>query len=37
MFAEKHVQYFIGKAKRAFSLAKAQREGARLSVRGQTN
>ena len=28
MFVEKHVQYFIGKAKRCFNLAKTQREGA---------
>ena len=28
MFAEKHVQYFMGKAKRVFGLAKTQREGA---------
>jgi hypothetical protein len=28
MFIEKHVQYFMGKAKRCFGLAKAQREGA---------
>ncbi len=28
MFTEKHVQYFIGKAKRVFGLAKTQREGA---------
>ena len=28
MFAERHVQSFIGKAKRCFGLAKTQREGA---------
>lgn len=36
MLAEKHVQYFMGKAKRLFSLAKAQREGAdKLEALGQ--
>jgi hypothetical protein len=34
MFAEKHVQYFMGKAKRCFSLARTQREGARTQREG---
>jgi hypothetical protein len=35
MFVEKHVQYFVGKAKRCFGLAKTQREGAdRLDALG---
>ena len=29
MFTEKHVQYFMGKAKRVFGLARTQREGAK--------
>ena len=36
MFAEKHVRYFMGKAKRCFGLAKTQREGAdKLEALGQ--
>lgn len=34
MFAEKHVQYFMGKAKRCFGLAKIQREGAKTQCEG---
>ena len=34
MFAERHVQYFMGKAKRCFGLAKTQREGAKIQREG---
>jgi hypothetical protein len=34
MFAEKHAQYFMGKAKRVLGLAKAQREGAKIQSEG---
>ena len=34
MFTEKHVQYFMGKAKRVFGLAKTQREGAKTQREG---
>jgi len=34
MFAERHVQYFMGKAKRCFGLAKVQREGAKTQREG---
>jgi hypothetical protein len=34
MFLEKHVQYFMGKAKRCFGLAKIQREGAKTQNDG---
>lgn len=34
MFAQKHVQYLVGKAKRCFVLAKTQREGAKVQREG---
>ncbi len=34
MFGERHVQYFMGKAKRCFVLAKTQREGAKTQTEG---
>ena len=34
MFALKHVRYFMGKANRMFSLAEAQREGAKTQREG---
>jgi hypothetical protein len=34
MFLERHVQYFMGKSKRLFRLAKSQREGARIQGEG---
>jgi hypothetical protein len=34
MFAVKNVQYFMGKAKRCFGLAKTQREGAKIQREG---
>jgi hypothetical protein len=34
MFVEKHVQYFMGKAKRCFGLARTQREGAKTQNEG---
>ena len=34
MFVEKHIQYFMGKAKRCFGLAKIQREGAKTQSDG---
>jgi len=34
MFLQKHVQYFMGKSKRMFSLARSQREGAKIQREG---
>jgi hypothetical protein len=34
MFLGKHVQYFMGKSKRLFDLAKSQREGAKTQREG---
>ena len=34
MVVETRVQYFMGKAKRCFSLAKTQREGAKMQREG---
>jgi hypothetical protein len=34
MFLEKHVQYFKGKSKRLFGLARSQREGAKTQRQG---
>ena len=34
MFLEKHVQYFMGKSKRLFALARSQREGAKTQREG---
>jgi hypothetical protein len=34
MFLEKHVQYFMGKSKRLFALARSQREGAKTQRDG---
>jgi len=37
MFLEKHVQYFMGKSKRVFALARSHAKARKLNARGQTN